>query len=42
MPEILRVFRSAAGGDFSGYLLVLEVPSASKEPVSLEEIEAAF
>jgi hypothetical protein len=42
MPEILQAFRTAAGGDFSGYLVVVEVPSSRSEPVSLEEIEAAF
>jgi hypothetical protein len=42
MPDILKTFQKAAGGEMTGYLIVVEIPSQSGQPVSSAEIEAAF
>lgn len=41
MPELLRVLRMVGGPNFAGYLVVVELPSAPGQPISMEQIEAA-
>jgi hypothetical protein len=42
MPEILRVLRMVGGNQFSGYMVVVEVPGSPGDPISLSEVEAAI
>lgn len=39
MLKILNVLTAAGGKNFSGYMVVVEVPSSSKTPISVEKIE---
>ena len=41
MPKILGALRTASA-KMSGYLIVVEVPSATQRPISVEDIEAAL
>ena len=41
MPKILNALRASGGENFTGYLIVVQVPHSSK-PISLEEIKAAI
>ena len=40
MPKIINALIAAGGKNLSGYMVVVEVPSASKTPIFLEEVEA--
>ncbi len=40
MPKIINALIAAGGKNLSGYMIVVEVPSSSKTPVFVEEIEA--
>lgn len=42
MPSILEVLRTFGGKNFAGYLVVVEVPGNSQQPISLTEIETAI
>jgi hypothetical protein len=42
MPIILNTLASQGGKNLAGYLIVVEIPSPSQNPVSLEDIEAAL
>lgn len=42
MPKILNSLSAAGGPNFNGYLVVVEVPGATNQPISLSEIEAAL
>ncbi len=42
MPKILQVLQQVGGQNFSGYLIVLEIPGNNSTPVSLGEIETAI
>jgi hypothetical protein len=39
MPKILQVLQMVGGKNFTGYLVVVDVPADEKKPVSLESIE---
>lgn len=38
MPKILRALQTVGGKNFTGYLMVVDVPTDGKEPVSLDAI----
>jgi hypothetical protein len=40
MPKILNALTATGGKNFTGYLIVVEIPHLSNSPISLEEIEA--
>jgi hypothetical protein len=42
MPKLLEALARMSGKSLTGYLIVVEVPSESKQPVSLTEIETAI
>jgi len=42
MPKILNALERVGGQDFAGYLIVVDLPGTSKQPVSLDEINAAI
>lgn len=42
MSKILNTLTSVGGKNFSGYAIVVEIPSSSKAPISIAEIEAAI
>jgi hypothetical protein len=42
MPKILNALASQGGKNLAGYLIVVEIPSPSQKPVSIEDIEAAL
>ena len=42
MPKLLNALIAAGGKDFTGYLIVVEMPNLSNSPISLEQIEAAM
>lgn len=42
MPKILKALEIVGGKNFSGYLVVVDVPAAELEPMSLKTIEAAI
>lgn len=43
MPKILNALAAAAGSkNFSGYVIVVEIPSSTKAPLPIERIEAAI
>jgi len=42
MSKILNALTAVGGKNFSGYAIVVEIPSSSKTPISIEEIEAAI
>lgn len=42
MPKILRALQTAGGKNFTGYLMVVDVPADGKEPVSLEMVKDAI
>lgn len=42
MPNILNALVQNGGKNFSGYMVVVEIPGASNQPISAEEIEAAL
>jgi hypothetical protein len=43
MPKLLNVLETIGGENFSGYLIVVEVPHQSaNQPIALEQIEAAI
>ncbi len=42
MPKILKALTAAGGKNFSGYAVVVEIPSSAQTPVSLAEVEAAL
>jgi hypothetical protein len=39
MPKILNALTAVGGKNFSGYMIVVEIPSSSKAPISVTEIE---
>ncbi|QZZ23106.1 hypothetical protein J5X98_12675 [Leptothermofonsia sichuanensis E412] len=42
MPRILEALRMVGGNNFAGYMIVAEVPGASEQPISLQEVETAL
>lgn len=42
MPKILNALTAAGSNNFSGYLVVVEMPQSSDTPISLEQIKAAI
>ena len=42
MPEILSALTRVGGQNFTGYLIVVEVPGAANQPISLHDIERAI
>ena len=42
MPKILSALTAAGGRDFSGYLMVVEVPDRANTPISKQEIESVL
>ncbi|MGV0023549.1 hypothetical protein [Phormidesmis priestleyi] len=42
MPKILNALTSVGGQNFTGYLIVVEIPDPANVPLSIEEIEAAI
>jgi hypothetical protein len=42
MPKIINTLTSQGGRSLAGYLIVVEIPSPSQKPVSIEDIEAAL
>lgn len=42
MPKILRALQAAGGKSFTGYLMVVDVPTDGKEPVSLDTIKSTI
>lgn len=42
MPKLLNMLESVGGKNFTGYMVVAEVPNGTNKPVSLEQIEAAL
>jgi hypothetical protein len=42
MPRILSALTTLSGQNFTGYLIVAEVPSSTGQPLSMAEIEAAI
>jgi hypothetical protein len=42
MPKILQVLRTVGGKNFTGYLVVVDVPAEGKEPVALETVKSAI
>lgn len=42
MPKLLGGLRMVAGSNFAGYMVVIEVPGQSEEPISLQEIDTAL
>lgn len=42
MPKLLNALISEGGKDFTGYLIVVEMPNLSNSPISLEQIKAAI
>lgn len=42
MPKILKTLRMVGGNNFTGYLIVVDVPGEDTEPVSLQQIEDAL
>ncbi|KAM3097758.1 hypothetical protein ACKFKG_07655 [Phormidesmis sp. 146-35] len=40
MPKILNVLTATGGRNFTGYLIVVEVPDLANKPIAIEEIEA--
>lgn len=40
MPKILRTLQTAGGRNFSGYLMVVDVPADGKDPISLEAVQS--
>lgn len=39
MPKVLQALQMVGGVNFSGYLIVVDVPTNEKKPVALETIE---
>lgn len=39
MPKILNALTTVGGKNFAGYMIVVEIPSSSKAPISVAEIE---
>jgi hypothetical protein len=42
MPRILEALRMVGGNNFAGYMIVAEVPGASEQPISLQEVETTL
>ena len=42
MPKIIDALKAVAGNNFTGYLVVVDVPGDANTPISTEEIEAAI
>lgn len=40
MPKILRAISGAANGDIEGYLILVEIPGETNQPVTVEEIQS--
>lgn len=40
MPKILRTLQTAGGRNFSGYLIVVDMPADGKDPISLEAVQS--
>jgi hypothetical protein len=40
MPKLLKALNEVGGKNFAGYMVVVEIPSSSKVPISVAEIEA--
>ncbi|MCL6433523.1 MAG: hypothetical protein K6T90_04775 [Leptolyngbyaceae cyanobacterium HOT.MB2.61] len=42
MPKILDALQMVGGKNFAGYMVVVEVPGKTEQPITLKEIEAAI
>jgi hypothetical protein len=42
MPKILNALTAVGGQNFTGYLIVVEIPGSDNQPFAIEEIEAAI
>lgn len=42
MPKLLGGLRTVGGNNFAGYMVVVELPGQSEEPISLQEIDTAL
>ncbi len=40
MPKVLRAISQAASGRIEGYMILVEIPSETKKPVTVEEIQS--
>ena len=42
MPKILNALTTVGGKNFTGYMIVVEIPSASKAPISVAEVQLSL